>query len=48
MKLFLFLIPFMCLLDPPKKCASKKVTPVKKEAKVAPYQFPSILIISIN
>ena len=48
MKLFLLLIPFMCFLDPPKKCVSKKVIPVKKEVKVAPYQFPSILIISIN
>ena len=48
MKLFLLLISFMVLADRPKKCAGKKVIPVKKEAKVAPYQFPSILIISIN
>ena len=47
MKLFLLLIPFMCFADIPKKC-TKKNPPVKKEVKAAAYQFPSILIISIN
>jgi len=35
----------MLFADLPKKCAGKKIIPVKKEAKVEPFQFPSILII---
>jgi len=48
MKLFFLIIPFIYFADLPKKCAGKNVVSVKKEAKVAPYQFPSILIISIK
>jgi len=48
MKLILLLIPFMYFADIPKKCVAKKTPPVKKEVKAAVYQFPSILIISIN
>jgi len=45
MKLFLLLIILMLFADLPKKCAGKKIIPVKKEAKVELFQFPSILII---
>jgi hypothetical protein len=47
MKLFLLLIPFMCFTDIPKKGAAKKQA-VKKVAKAATYQYPSIFIFSIN
>ena len=48
MKVFLLLITFIWFADTPKKCVAKKTPPVKKEIKAAAYQFPSILIISIN
>ena len=47
MKLFLLLIPFLCISDINKKCAKKKA-PVEETVAKSTYQFPSVLIISFN
>ena len=48
MKLFLLLIPFLCITEI-SVCPAKKLAAVKKEeVKKTAYQYPSVLIFSIN
>jgi len=47
MKLFLLLIPFMCITEQ-WPCPAKKIATIQKKEVKSVYQFPSALIISLN